>query len=117
MDDLISRQAALDAIWEIFCNRQLDSDRWVLADVREKIESIPTAQTERKKGKWVLDNLNDGNGLVYHCTCCNWLTRHDKYAFCPNCGSDMRSESVRWAELGESLVAGLEAGLRGKENG
>lgn len=41
----------------------------------------------------------------------------DLYAYCPNCGADMRSESVRWAELGESLVAGLEAGLRGKENG
>lgn len=43
---------------------------------------------QRKKGKWVYDNLNDGNGIVYHCDRCNWLSKI-KYAYCPNCGAEM----------------------------
>lgn len=31
--DCISIQYAINALWKIFCNRPLDSDRWVLDDV------------------------------------------------------------------------------------
>ena len=54
---------------------------------------IINAEAEaRNCERWILDNLNDGNGIVYHCSCCNWLTNHNHYAYCPNCGAKMEED-------------------------
>ena len=47
MDDLISRQAAIDAMNQMMINRPLDSDRWVISDCLNKIVNLPSAQPER----------------------------------------------------------------------
>ena len=99
MDDLISRQAAIDALNKMKIYRPLDSDRYVISDCLNKIVNLPSAQ---KKGHWnfVGDNL-------FKCTCCgemyttqqlNGLRVYDKdpYCpfFCPHCGADMREEAM-----------------------
>lgn len=48
-DDLISRQAALEALRKIYQNRPLDSDRWVLTDCEREIDALPSAQPESCK--------------------------------------------------------------------
>lgn len=56
MTDLISRQAALEVLHEVHINRPLDSDRWVIADIRDKIEQLPVispARQEKKRGEWI----------------------------------------------------------------
>ena len=68
---------------------EISNGDWV--HFREMINAEPTIE-ERKTGKWILDNLNNGYGMVYHCTECNWLTTNPQYAYCPNCGARMEEE-------------------------
>ena len=58
MDDLISRQAAIDAMNQMMINRPLDSDRWVISDCLNKIVNLPSAQ------QWIpcSERLPDQNG-------------------------------------------------------
>lgn len=44
MDDLISRQAAIDVLDDMMIYRQLDSDRYVISDCLNKIINLPSAQ-------------------------------------------------------------------------
>ena len=44
MDDLISRQAAIDALNKMKIYRPLDSDRYVISDCLNKIVNLPSAQ-------------------------------------------------------------------------
>ena len=90
MDDLISRQDAIDALMN-------DSD-W--ADAIPTIKSLPSAET--KTGEWI-----KATGMMppefhgHHCCseCGNFANmetpfgnREDLSRFCPNCGADMRNE-------------------------
>lgn len=99
MDDLISRQAAIDALgerpmvwtdsdYEIAQRNQWDLDKLA-------IETVPSAQ-ERKKGKWIHDGYDfpHGNDWI-HCSICGKRGINvpaDLTNFCPNCGADMRGE-------------------------
>ena len=58
--------------------------RWL-----ESVE-LPSAQSERKRGKWIKESLVTTNYL-YKCSACKKYSRA-MYDFCPNCGSDMRGE-------------------------
>ena len=71
MDDLISRQAAIDAL---------------LGEVR-LVDGYYVEMPERMRGKWLL--------LVgYGCSCCNYkLQTTGIPSYCPNCGADMRGET------------------------
>lgn len=105
MDDLISRQAAIDALgrgneWDMMGLTVIDKD-----DAIRQIKSLPAAQPERKKGKWV--KYEFGDHTWHKCSFCGCA---DKYKdevqrvdgttgvltsirnFCPNCGADMRGE-------------------------
>ena len=83
MDDLISRQAAIDAIrGEIEINGY--------SHVVDVLEQLPSAQPERK-GRWI---RND-NG-TYSCSVCqSWIPeqQHCYARYCLYCGADMRGES------------------------
>lgn len=81
MSDLISRQAAIEA---------LSTPHGILYPIRT-IEALPGAQPERKKGKWIEHNPHKwGLGIKYECSECGYEVDCEEPNFCPNCGADMR---------------------------
>ena len=109
-DDLISRQAVLDAVTkyclkydlrellaDIECLQTADlseySDKlWKTAYERGKAEARP------KKGKWIKHSIgHEHTPWGFDCSKCGeWLVVGEeivkKYNYCPNCGADMRGE-------------------------
>ena len=78
--DLISRQDAID-----IC-RKYNGYGSIWSCILSDIQHLPSAQPERKKGKWI---LNRDDTLFWNCSCCGELSDY-KYRFCPDCGADMR---------------------------
>jgi len=111
MSDLIDRQAAIDvvhrAIYGFFDICSDDDESPItykdekLLDINKAITTqickLPSAQPERKKGRWISQDFNKHNGmistLVYYfpkCSVCGHTANYTNY--CPNCGADMRGE-------------------------
>lgn len=90
--DLISRQDAIDALKKMKINKPLDSDRWVISDCLNAIVSLPSAQPERKIGRWICSDDMWECGV---CSRCGWdsgdpwehCLKNLKY--CSNCGAEM----------------------------
>lgn len=106
--DCISRQEAIDAVYEAFCyaycdNCEKDMNEDLCGDCHRKyqnwaaskkavesaINSVPFAQPERKKGKWL--ELDFTEAWEYKCDQCGRLSDFEEN-YCPNCGADMRGE-------------------------
>lgn len=91
MSDLIDRQAAIDEV-KHYIEIGYDSD------IIHTLENLPSAQPERKKGKWIKHILKNANvPWGFDCSVCDeWFVIGDdtaeRYYFCPNCGADMRGE-------------------------
>ena len=101
MDDLISRQAAIEALNKLDVSDGVGISS-IACCVQESaisvIQYLPSAQPERKKGKWI----NDRD--LYKCSCCNQLWNvwwagvvpieqmKKEMPYCPKCGADMRGE-------------------------
>ena len=83
MPDLISRQAAIDALYHV--------DEYNGRSV-EAIRKLPPAQPEPKMGKWERHYCEDGNPDGWQCDKCKeWYYFGQTLPnFCPNCGADMR---------------------------
>ena len=100
MDDLISRQAAIDAECAV-CSiipprgRGHNCQYYVKGCPEvECLRNVPSAQPERKKGKWI-DRYNNGD---WHCSICNAIVEKDEqtyrnWYYCYHCGADMRKEN------------------------
>ena len=59
----------------------------VLDSVCDDYTVLPSAQPERKRGKWI----NDGDPATWVCSNCDYrVTGYNNTKFCPNCGADMR---------------------------
>lgn len=90
MDDLISRQAAIEIFDCSIGGVPVESVKYVseYADkMISRINALPSAQSERKTGKWI---QND-NG-TYSCSLCqSWIPEEQSYyaRFCLYCGADM----------------------------
>ena len=86
MGDLISRQAAIDA----FYRATADGDKAEFCEI--VLRSIPSAQQERKTGKWCKSYADhEAFGVrpfFRYCSCCNEITVHP-YKYCPHCGAMM----------------------------
>ena len=88
MSDLISRQAAIEAVMECYDNDEL------FEVYEEKLRELPPAQP--KSGKWIDAVIPNDNGglLVQVCDQCNTFFplayTGGGHHFCPNCGADMR---------------------------
>ena len=88
MDDLISRQAAIDLM------RMALEDDWEPDYATDRINELPSAQPEQKRGRWLPDNRRDGGFWV--CSECKFpseaFAADVLYKFCPHCGAYMRGE-------------------------
>lgn len=98
MNDLISRQDAVSRISDLLMLELQGKRLPTWNEVYNAIDDIPSAESERKKGKWI----KVGHwGRSYKCNQCgNYLDFDGVNAgrgdanFCPNCGADMsRGES------------------------
>lgn len=92
-DDLISRQAAISAVYESSVGRQM---LWGHRDLIRTLKNLPSAQPERKVGKWNWDFANNG-WADWTCSICGWKKNTDihvnlGYNYCPNCGARMKGE-------------------------
>ena len=83
--DLIDRQAAIESIKNDPVGRVI-AERY---NIIGWLEGLPSAQPERKKGKWI--ELDYTQAWEYKCDQCGRLSDF-KENFCPNCGADMRGE-------------------------
>lgn len=94
MDDLISRQAAIEAI---------GNDVMGGLNYRRILRELPAAQ-ERKRGKWEhgrevsRDYIGDMCVAIHYenwrCSNCNYSVDWGQpmWKYCPNCGADMRAQ-------------------------
>lgn len=81
MNDLISRQATIEAIYDLpNCNNGY-SDTYDKSLIISVIEELPSA--EPKKGKW---------GEHGECPFCSYIRKWKEDNYCANCGADMRGE-------------------------
>lgn len=102
MDDLISRQAAIDKADSLYRDTKNDECYMItgynhaISDIRAILKSLPSAQPERKTGHWI---KTARWGRVYYCDQCrNYLdfdgvnVGRGSTNFCPNCGAKMDEE-------------------------
>ena len=81
-DDAISRQDAIDAIYEYEFSNWCDKD-----EVSTILNDLPSVT--QKSGCWI--EHQDGRWIYAKCSKCG--TVHDTQTnFCPNCGAKMESE-------------------------
>ena len=81
VNDCISRKAAIDAIF----GRSHEI-------IKMRIGNLPSAQPERKKGKWEIYVISMFDGEGCRCSECG-LEGVPYWDFCPNCGADMRGDA------------------------
>ena len=114
-DDLISRQAAIDA-FEKELSAKYNKREFAIGFVGVKsiLENLPSVQP--RKGKWIEHEWAEkyGGCLIsnYECSVCGEWVRENS-DFCPNCGADMRSKAREYLEYGKEIAKGIEQGLRG----
>ena len=95
--DCISRQDAIDALRNYLVGKNVPCDGTMMARLieNEVISKLPSIKPHR--GRWL--KLDMHRGMADHkCTACEQecyvptCMGEPMYAFCPNCGADMRGE-------------------------
>jgi len=93
-EDTISRQMAIDVLCKIFPADPVRNDYTKgitcgAALATEYIKQLPSAQPERKNGKWI--DIRCGTVSLWSCSKCGEIYA-ENFHYCPNCGADMRGE-------------------------
>lgn len=92
MSDLISRQAAIEALCRECSGESTPCDPFLCSEVIA-IQKLPSTEPERPKGEWIhIRDEEDGNAL-YECSVCHKGEVHVpivEVSYCWNCGADMR---------------------------
>lgn len=101
MPELIDRQSALSVCKE-YC--LLDDDDFIdgyntaIKDIREAIKELPTVNSERQYGRWILERKPDGTPYCLHCSKCDpdFAVIYNGVAtdYCPDCGAKMETDRV-----------------------
>lgn len=93
MDDLISRQAAIDALvkWTHLTWEHLK----IIYPMLNVLEELPSAE---RRGRWeAIDRDCRGYAITYECSSCKQLItlpypmKWMDYDYCPNCGARMEA--------------------------
>ena len=106
MSDLISRKEAIE---KIESHTRVGDELYPLTDTDKILNhafeiaascvyNLPSAQPERKRGKWIEDD--DGwDEVIWRCSECDAVftlidgtPKENEYYFCPHCGADMRGK-------------------------
>ena len=101
-EDAVSRQAAIDAMNGL--PKWPDAVSGVCLDYADVIavlsEHLPSAQPERKTGRWLEREDYEGS-YYYDCSVCgnSWTTidgtpQENGMNYCPNCGAEMKGGTV-----------------------
>ena len=89
MDDLISRQAAIDSLLDAL----YDLDEHDFVDklfIEEELKRVPNIQSKQKTGQWLINS----DGYYPYCSICkNEPQGRIMTDYCPNCGAYMKGES------------------------
>ena len=88
MDDLISRQAAIDAYGDWYVEE--GTEEGFIGTVKQLLEGLPSAE---RTGRWIFDIDDKGWSWdkPYVCDQCGeWAEK--EFKFCPSCGVAMRVE-------------------------
>jgi ribosomal protein L37E len=96
MDELISRQQAIDALRKLReediedygCEIPEGFNQDHLDRATFAIKQLPPIQP--KRGRWVL--VCDNNGMHFVCNKCGAWRYHQEQKFCGECGTDMRGK-------------------------
>ena len=97
MSDSIDRQAAIDGLRDYLVGKRCPDDGTLTCRLieNEVINKLPSIKP--KRGRWL--KLDMHMGMADHkCTACEQecyvptCMGEPMYAFCPNCGADMRGE-------------------------
>ena len=88
VNDTISRRAAIDAMEQ--AKEQYFDRRVIIGKMQDIVSNLPSAQPERKNGKWIVSHIPDS--MLWECNQCGFDCGAHSFNFCPNCGADMRAE-------------------------
>ena len=83
----VTKGTAVDALLEL--------DQYAeCAECIETIQNLPSAQPERKRGKWIEDGYNHYKAVCSECgePCATFIMDKPRDNFCKWCGADMRGE-------------------------
>ena len=105
MGDMISRQAAIDALADMHCKSDEDGYVWIIrSDAWARIDALPSVTPKQKRGKWEEKAVSDekviGEWQSARCSACGkyhtapYMYYFNNYNFCPNCGARMTEEDV-----------------------
>lgn len=92
MSDLIERQKAIDAVLEL--SEKMKDEMLFIDAIVDEIENLPSAEPERKTGKWIWhpEQKNIYGGKYVECSACGekYLVQYiEDEKFCRNCGAEM----------------------------
>ena len=94
MRDLISRQAAINTLKMDYTiipyAKAREYVKATLDEIWDRLDKLPTAVSERPKGKW----KNDGGPFLnrWICSECGYKHYLQPTKFCAGCGSEMTEE-------------------------
>ena len=101
MADLISRQAALNEAYDVL----IDGEVFRVVQV-ETLEALPSAQPERKAGRWELGPFDRLGGYWTTCSVCE-RPSFGGGKYCRYCGADMRTPTqVQMDEADDVMMGG-----------
>lgn len=109
MSDLISRQAAIDALgeepelWDDWTDEYNLGQRNLWRAATKAIKDLPSVQPERKKGEWIRPFGAQTSSYRFLCSECGEIAyqvtgncgrkykipQKCTYKWCPNCGAEM----------------------------
>ena len=96
MSDLISRQAVLDAMYELCSTGEtLKENPWRdnphIDAITDAIANLPSVTPQQRTGRWIKQNY----GWNWQCSECGFVTppsAKEIFTFCPKCGCKMEVE-------------------------